>query len=266
MIKYVFYGLLILIFLCFQKKLGECIYKSQVLVKLLSFSPIFNFSYPENFGNLIGINYEKQVLYFSLVCLKLGTFYFVICSQEINNKKYHLFKFFSLKKIQKKVPTDICINEKYESYKKYLSLISKKKIEQHAEILKNHKAEDNRTIAAEETKINIYMVVTSIIFPVDLNYLSKLDTKSFAILGIIFAYQYINILGLISEFLKVKAVKKITLKSQLFSSNPLKAMVLALYYDHINLYVQNRFIVTLVKNMEIYIAYTLFTTFFYLLS
>lgn len=253
-----------------MKKIGELILRYPKLVKILSFSPILNFSSPSNFGEiLVQDNKLKQSdINYSLLNLKLGTIYISLLTRKVNDDsmEWRMYNIVNLKNIQN-LPDYTKIDKVYDEYEIFLKSSTQQNINSYKEILSVYKDKIESKMSYIDNKINFYMAITAIVVPLHASLFSNestgvIDKPFFLVLLFTLCYQYLNLVILLYEYMKVKAGKEVTLKSLLRSKNPDVSGLLMLYYHYMIQCDRSVLNVSLLKNIEKYIVFIFITSLF----
>ena len=251
-----------------MKKIGELILRYPKLVKILSFSPILNFSSPSNFGEiLVQDNELKQSdINYSLLNLKLGTIYISLLTRKVNDDsmEWRMYNIVNLKNIQN-LPDYTKIDKVYDEYETFLKSSTQQNINSYKEILSVYKDKIESKMSYIDNKINFYMAITAIVVPLHASLFSNESTDSvvrpfFFVLLLILCYQYLNLVILLYEYMKVKAGREIILKNLLTSNKPDVDGLLMLYYHYMVQRDRSVFNVSLLKNIEKYIVFIFLTS------
>ncbi|MCT3306653.1 hypothetical protein EFP30_09840 [Lactiplantibacillus pentosus] len=255
------------------KCIGDELVKKQWLSNLLSYSPIFNFSCPENFGD-IDANTKGKKIFFSLICIKIGLCYATFISVKVdkqklinhgNLEKYGL-RIIRLERLQF-IDYDK-INKKYNEYEQYLEDKSDRDKQDYAKMLTSSINDLHTKEQSNQNKVNFYMVIITIFFSVYTSSfyfkdITKANSYSFSshsltlLLLIGLAYQFFNTFCFIAKYSQIKSFNEIKLSSQIHSSTPLNNRILVLYYNCLLLKNTTTLDVTLIKNIQKYILFML---------
>lgn len=254
------------------KCIGDELFKRQWLFKLLSYSPIFNFSCPENFGD-IDDNIDHKI-FFSLICIKFGLCYATFISVKvdkqklINHEKMEKYRLRIIWLEQFQFIDYDNINKKYNEYERYLKTKSDKDKEDYAKILTTSINDLHAKEQSSQNKVNFYMVIITIFFSVytssfyfkDITKLNSylFNSHSLTLLLLIgLAYQFFNTFCFIAKYSQIKSFRGIKLNSQIHSCTPLNSRILVLYYNCLLLKNATTLDVTLIKNIQKYILFML---------
>lgn len=255
------------------KCIGDELVKKQWLFNLLSYSPIFNFSCPENFGD-IDDNTKDKKTFFSLICIKFGLCYVTFISVKvdkqkvINHGKLEKYRLRIIRLEQFQFIDYGNINKKYSKYEQYLEVKSDKDKEEYAKILTTSINDLHAKEQSNQNKVNFYMVIITIFFSVYTSSfyfkdITKTNSYSFnnhsltLLLLIGLAYQFFNTFCFIAKYSQIKSFEEIKLNSQIHSRTPLNNRILVLYYNCLLLKNTTTLDVTLIKNIQKYILFML---------
>ena len=251
--------LLILLFLWLFELLGKSLFKFPNIVKILSFSTILNFSCPSSFGEVIIKENLQENIYLSLFNFKLGKRYFSFCTKKIGeeNSRFYFFNCTCLENIQS-LPDYKKIDIKYDKYSDFLnSDMKRKNLASYKEMFSIYQERVQNTRSSTENKINLYMAITAIVLSSQLALIpfkkDNFDNIFYWLILISLIYQYVNLILFIFEYIKVKAVKEISIETSIKSADAEKKLLLMQYYNYMVERESNTFNITLLKNIEKYI-------------
>lgn len=255
------------------KCIGDELLKNQWLSNFLSYSPILNFSCPENFGD-IDDNTKDKKTFFSLICIKFGLCYATFISVKVDKQKLinygerekYIFRIIRLSQFQFIDYSNL--NNKYNKYEQYLKSKNDKDKEDYAKALTANINDLRAKVQSNQNKVNFYMVIITMFFSIYTSSfyfqdITKTDSYLFnshlltLLLLIGLAYQFFNVFCFIAKYSQIKSFKEITLTSQIHSCMPLNNRILVLYYNCLLLKNATTLDVTLIKNIQKYILFML---------
>lgn len=245
-----------------------------ILIRLLSLSPVFNFSMPSNFGEIRRgdvINHSEKI-FFSLFSFKFGSIYFLFFTKKIwkENSLFELGKIINLNNIQK-LPRYEIINQKYDEYENFLFYkhnhnIRKnmeKELSGYNEMLDMELEENNKTDESITNKINLYTAIVSVIIPLQAAFFKLNNNKveiATLLLLLCLVYQYLNLFLFFFRFVKIKEYNVLILENHFKKKNSSAEVLLMKYYNSMLQKDKNLFNVTILKNIQKYFRFSLITS------
>ena len=229
---------------------------SFIIIKILSYSPIFRITDDRLFGEVRKEFTDKENIRISLFSINIGDRIIHFFTYRFSDKKFKPFYILSLSKVHP-FPNLKDINKSYDEYKDELSKISQEKYLTHKETLMHKISQIEAVKNKTFNKFLAYISIIAFILPLFSAQFTKLYSieKSYQKIFVFYViYLFINLICFIYKFIKVQGINRVTFRSIRRSPEPLMEFVLLLYYEWKTLTQESTFQVTIIKNIEKYMT------------
>lgn len=228
-----------------------------IFFKFLSFLPILRVTDDSNFGE-IKMNSKKENLRFSLISFNIGKkiIHLVTFNNfEINRPMFRWLTIIQLNIVSKFEELIEKNGDKYDEYKVELDSKDSDKVESEKEYILHKISQTESSRNKTFNKFLAYIAIFALILPVYIPKITSMTSyfRSYkAVISVVLIYLFLNFVLFITEFIKVRKIKRTLFSSIRNSSIPTKELNASLYYEWLNIEAEGNYDVSLIKNMEKY--------------